>query len=342
MDDENGLPRNFGPSIDPGPGIISHGPNTFWDCGRASDRIPPHVGPYYLYEIIGLILALVEAYGVISGNKGDSKKMLSEMNDKLDGIKLQLAEVNAKIEVIISMLRSLPLIIRGEIEDALLRVKIGEARAKVGQIQDQLPFVDQYIDEIRRDAKELDIMLSGIVGLRGMAGSIIVAPYFTTWLTAMIAVEKASVRAKPNWKILSPWSQDFAKRTKEATRSLLHLINVQDREYWAYNFPNHADTYDLILNQFEKNTQTVPPGPHGEYKFVCPTQSHPELIYAKKPGSPVYKEVREGPGLDAFQGLLRYKQGMAAFYELVPTIWQRRDDIMGVFLEPAGMWDINN
>lgn len=342
MASENGLPRDYGPPIDPGPGIISRGPNTIWDCRRSFDDMRPYAAPYYFYEIIGLILALVEAYGVISGNKDDSKKMLSEMNDKLDGIKQQLTEVNAKVDVIISMLRSLPAIVRGEIEEAILRVKIGEARAKVGQIQDQLPYVDQYIEEIRRDAKELDIMLSGIVGLRGMAGTIIVAPYFTTWLTAMVAVEKASKRAKPNWQILSPWGQDFAKRTKEATRGLLHSINVQDREYWTYDFPNHTDTYDLILNKFEKNTQSVPPGPHGEYKFACPTQSHPELILGKKPGSPVYKEVRDGPGLDAFQELLGYKRGMASFYELAPTIWRARDDIMGVFLEPARMWDNNN
>jgi hypothetical protein len=320
--------------------------NFFGDCYALDLRgtndqeiiIKNQDNPRYILEAIELVIYLADAYSIIKSDMSDSTQMMSDINSKLDQVLSTLSQVNAKMDQLIGLLQQLPLVIRGEVEMALVRQALGRADAVVRDMQDKLKpgLVDQYATVLEERAYDLTVELGGITGLRGASGVIVTAPYMSIWLAATVAAQKALKRADPNWKINSPWNRNFLKFTADVFSGLFPQAVQQDVTYATQivpAMPPHRDNLALEGGALVKSDA-------GDYLLSCPTGLKGEKLLQGYQFAG-YTEVTSGPAWNAYQTLLATREEIRSFYTIIPDLYKARDTLLNVFVEPEHIWDVN-
>lgn len=299
------------------------------------------IKPFFVYEALELILAIADTYSIVKSDVGSSDQMLNDVYDQLNDIRYKLSVVNDKIDDVLFMLKELPAIVRGEVEDALVKEALGECNALVGDIQDKMKpkLVDQYIEQIEADCRDLTVKLGGISGLRGMGGVVVSAPYLAAWLPAVVATQKARKRKDSNWVIDSPWNRTFMGKNKAMLDDLMQQFEAYDSQVPGIvaKIPNHRDRYNLVGVQF------VPTQPFGEYLFSCPDSSDGNERLKRWNHDVVHPEwrvVTGGPGMDAYRTMDVQRQQISMFYAAAPQVYAAKDTLAAAFIEPPGIWDI--
>ena len=288
-----------------------------------------------------MIAALATIYSAID-QSANMDSMLSNMNTKLDGIRTSLNQVNAQLADIINLLNQLPEVIKGIVDNSAIQTSLGEADQIIALMQRRMrpEYINQYIDRLESDVDNLQIKMGGPLRLGGLSASIATAPYFSTWLAGATAVQKARKRINPNWVIDSPWNQPFMKEQHTNFRGLFALIEDTDRIYTNETIPKmppHQKTLEV------KNGALVPTGIMGGigYTIKCPGLDGGErLAYTDGLSTIDVKatDAQHAEAREAWKKSLSNRKEILAFYDIAPSLYQKKHELLSVFTEPVNVW----
>jgi len=167
----------------------------------------------------------------------------------------------------------------------------------------------------------------------------VLAPYYLTWQPAMVAFQKVMATTKPGWKIASPWLDRPTVDIQKVVANVFDAAYLVDTEYWRWEIPNHHGRYYFTGDRFSSHLRNERgPIPTPQYTFSCPDVNGVEAIRQWPDGSP----LGSGAAFDTWVRVRQLRSEMRAFYGLMPKVWEARAKLTAVFIEPAGMWDIND
>lgn len=324
-------------------------------------------GSRWFFAVLAVVSEIAYIYDVFansgSGSSGGNPEVINKLFNSLDVIKGKLDEINNNIDTLIGMMSKIPLIVRGEVEGALMRQALGEADAIVTLIQDSLryEYIGTSINKLEGYCDNLQIKLGGIKGLRGLSGAIITAPYVGAWLSATVAVEKVKKQQDASYKINSPWTRGFMKEMDSLMSDFIAQAELQDLDYVTRvipAIPPNGKSLQYKGGVFTAIVGTplpppslpgIPPIP-SEYRLTCPSTqdgSVERLQYKGGPGTPdtvspggaTWTDVKpHTPPHDTWNRIKETREELQQFYDAVPKFHNMQSDILKVFVEPAGVW----
>jgi hypothetical protein len=275
---------------------------------RGSERYQ-NVGVLWVAAAIEAIVELVYVYNTMRDSGGNYDQLLNGIDRKLTEVLDKLDEVNRGIDWIIDLLCDLPGIIRGEVENALVKQVLGEATQRVALIQNAMDptFIERNLDKIEFQADEMQVVLGRIKGLRGVAGVLATAPYLSAWMSAKTAVQKVRRRKDPSWPIQSPWTLSWMKQNHSMFFDLFDQIEVQDKSFQQQeipNYPRHNTGLSVNGNYFKSDLV-------GRYRISCPSLNRAEKLQARTGVPERWDDVKPGDGNDAAATIWTREQKMA-------------------------------
>jgi hypothetical protein len=324
--------------------ICKSGPVTKEELQSLSEQT--NDGTRWVFEAIQVVVGLAYAYETFSGGSGGTSQLLSDIYDTLDDLRDKVDKLNRNLNAVIDRLDRLPLIVRGEIENAMIRQSIGKADQIVSIIQDSLreEFIEVNLPNTKNLIQQLQIEIGGIFGLRGVAGSIVAAPYLTVWLSANVAVEKFLLSKNKNYKVDSPWKKGFMKQNSKMFIDLFDQAEKTDANYQGFvipkTIPPHKENLAIDSSGY------LSPAKNGNYLISCPFGlSDSENLETKNPLWPTdtWKPVSSSDTAHAtaYAEWTRVKERrteILAFYDIVPKLHLEKARIIQSFVEPVGFW----
>jgi hypothetical protein len=340
-------------------------PEDVWDpyegCPRVTRTPAGDVRIKWIFQAIALVVYLSEAYAKVRNNVTDYASLLNSINQSLAEIKKELDQINAKIDLLNDYIKELPVLIRGQIDAALVAQALGECSGILGTIKDySIPgVIDTEYQTVDGLANQLYTKVNGIIGIQGLAASIIVAPYLSGWLSAKVLVQKTKQRLNPNVTIINPWSSSFMSQSKDNFERLFQAIEAQDmtfRQVTIPAMPRHLAPLKISPVDGTFVWSGRPPE-IGAYRLKCPQgikenvqQALPALPHFPQPpglpGGGIPFEWRDvdfaDPGnREAGKAYTRYsttRSEIVSFYKAMPELLAIKAETLNVFVEPQGMW----
>lgn len=347
--------------------MISHY-DPFEDClgPRPNNKIsieytPPNPSTAWIIEAVQIIVGLAYAYDTLKNGGANVDKLLIDIGKKLDEIKDQIIQVNKGIDRIIDLLIDMPRIVRGEVEAAQLEMRMGEIYQINLLIKDSVQKKYLLRDQVKLEGylAQLRISLGGVLGLKGVSGILVVAPYIAVWLSASVALEKALKEKDPNYEVRSPWESEFMGDMKSLFSDLFFQAEALDYEFnkkTIPSFPKHQIILEVNQGKFQKAHDfslqlyrvTCPDGnnverlEYGDRTGIPPLPGKPP----KPPGTPEkinWHIVQSGDALhqkalSAYDKFLKERAAVVAFYNWVPKLDEKKIELLTVFDEPPNYW----
>lgn len=305
----------------------------------------------WVMEAVEAIVGLAYAYDTLkNGGSGDTDKLLNSIIEKLGDIKDELVQVNRELDRIIDLLVDLPLVVKGAVEAAALKTILGELQQNVGLIKDNIR-PDRIIQEhehVRGYLDGLRLRVGAVVGLRGVSGALLCAPYIGVWLSASVALEKALMRNDPSYLVFSPWSSDFMVDMKDLFDDLFFQAESLDFEFEndvIPRFPKHGVELQIVNGKF--NTADITTLEF--YRLSCPINGQHERVEVREggPRPPPFPSLpitwrpadkRDQKANSTYTKLNVDRKAVTTFYNWLPELYKSKNDLLNVFIEPPNYW----
>lgn len=338
--------------------------NPYAACGK-SDVIEP----LWIAGAVALLYQLAVIYRVMKeGDGGDINKFLAAAVDALDKISEQISNIEERLDEITDLLKELPEKIRGVYETSRLRELLGEARGYSQLISDKThpQNIETNLPELNQAVDGLLVSLNRIIGLKGIAGYMVISPYLGVWLVGAVAIQKIRIKTIPGYQPSSPWNLSLMKFANAGMLTLFEDLDKANEDYqtnWIPNFPKPSPSH--VINEVHElgkkyfvsmRVQRVQPGMFKvECEFGQPINAKKDALYVavqRMSGDiPVFGEINwkrlnqpnitspdERRYYDVFMRLTRDRLEVKTFYPWAYPVTLSRQELLASFVEPKGLW----
>lgn len=323
---------------------MRNGYNPVQDCLQAPADPKDVYRKLWIAVAVELILELAEAYSLLKDGSGDSSgTLLNSVNQKIDQLNQRLDAVTAELNNIIDLLKDLPNVIRGVIDAENIKQLYGEVAGRCSIIKDASAspaIIAQQPDRLQESLDDVVQLLGGAAALQGAAGMLASAPFATTWLLGAVAFQKVMREQNPNWIIVNPWKTDFwVNKVSVPFTDFFAQVESTDNEYESAikSMPPHGEP--LILQGF--TFIPAPIFPNGTtYRWTCPTGVNGQKLQLQQAGGGWVDVQPNDPNqvaaLYAYDLLMNLQLDIVSFYNVIPALYAKKQDILGGLAQPPG------
>jgi hypothetical protein len=325
---------------------------------------PPSIldyGALAYAEIIQAVIILAATWKDISqsNQNGQFWDKLADIQKSLERIEFTLQMISFNLGKIQNQIALLPAKIRGQIDDSAANLAIGVISASSQRIRryvDSPNLIDFELDHLNNDISEIQNQIWIIKRAKGVVGLFLTSPMISTWLTAQIIYQKGMKKKNPLYVITSPWNDPFMKDTLIEFKSAYQEFEdtkVFLNDFVIPHFPQYGDEKQ-ILRVDGKNYFTKWVNETGvikyKYRLTRSSTQSPEILerFVKNnaigdywiPINPYDTNLSsfDRQALDAHAQFATDRNESKEFFDCVPDLLDKRDDVVNFFAEPPGIW----
>jgi hypothetical protein len=318
------------------------------DCAGRADGDDIQI--MWVAAVCQVILTLAYAYSQVKSPNDNLDDVLDSISDSLDKINDRLSTIEGQLNQVLATLERLPEVIRGIVDDGFFRDALSRANTAQGRIRDFIGKIDQNIDKIELDLREIEYALGAMRTFGGVKGLLMSSPYLTTWLAGSMAVETFKAKGG-NYSIQSPWRRtpmaEYKKRFERFFKDMLNYDGALKKTIIpglpARSKEAERSYFDIVKGRFAKDFGAAP---DGTFLLKCPGfELNPFMFRVNGKSTGLKEDViptlpsayqpKARDGLRLWNEYTNTIAQIVIFYDTAEDLYQKRADLLGAFVEPA-------
>jgi hypothetical protein len=235
--------------------------------------------------IVEVVASLAYSYAVIKDSDGSLPDMLTGIVKQFDLIEKKLSQLLSSLQEIIDLLKSLPKVLQGIVQEEQLKEGLARARSISQNLNDlfKLGLKETDYPKVEFELRELQREINVAVGLDQSYDRIIAsAPLYALWLSSSVVLEKSKKKSNPDtYNIDTPFKKSIADFYALTIADFFDRLDKADRTFATEFVPNSPP-------------QGLPLAPTGKYFTVIARPFHPPETVLGLPPSPARPNFKIG------------------------------------------------